>query len=74
LDTLAAAYAEAGQFTAAVDTAKMAIDLATEQEDESLAESIQKKLPLYKANTPFHDTSGAESEPVKKQSEPVKKP
>ena len=53
LDTLAAAYAEAGQFTDAVRTARQAADLAARQNKAALAESIRAKIPLYQAGTPF---------------------
>ena len=53
LGTLAAAYAEAGRFPEAVKTAHQALDLATEQNKQSLAESLRAKIPLYEAGTPF---------------------
>ena len=52
LDTLAAAYAEAGRFAEAVQTAK-ALDLATQQNNHALAESIPAKIRLYQSRTPF---------------------
>ena len=53
--TLAAAYAEAGRFSAAVQTARKALELATQQNKQALARSIQAKLPLYEAGTPFRE-------------------
>jgi type IV pilus biogenesis/stability protein PilW len=53
LDVLAAAYAEAGRFAEAVQTARQALDLATQQNNPSLAESIKAKIPLYEARNPF---------------------
>ncbi len=53
LGTLAAAYAEAGRFPEAVQTAHKALELATQQNNPSLAESIKAKIPLYEAGTPF---------------------
>jgi tetratricopeptide (TPR) repeat protein len=53
LDTLGAAYAEAGRFPEAVQAARKALDLATQQNNQSLAESIKAKLALYEAGTPF---------------------
>ncbi len=53
LDTLAAAYAEAGRFPEAVQTARNALELATRQNKQALVESLQAKLPLYQAGTPF---------------------
>ncbi len=55
LGTLAAAYAEAGRFTEAVQTAHQALDLATEQNKQPLAESIKAKIPLYESQTPYHE-------------------
>jgi protein O-mannosyl-transferase len=52
LDTLAAAYAEAGRFPEAVRTAHKAVDLATQQNNQTLAESIKAKIPAYEAGTP----------------------
>jgi hypothetical protein len=37
----------------AVQTAHKAIDLATQQNKQALAESIKAKIPLYEAGTPF---------------------
>jgi tetratricopeptide (TPR) repeat protein len=56
LGTLAAAYAEAGRFADAVETARTAVDLATRQDKPALAESIKTKIPLYEARTPFRET------------------
>ncbi len=55
LGTLAAAYAETARFPDAVQTARKALELATQQNNRSLAESIKTKLPLYEAGTPFRD-------------------
>jgi Flp pilus assembly protein TadD len=55
LDTLAAAYAEAGRFAEAVQTARKAVDLAKQQGHQALADSIQAKLRLYEVGTPFHE-------------------
>jgi protein O-mannosyl-transferase len=56
LDTLAAAYAEAGRFPEAVQTARSALELAAEQHKHSLAESIKARISRYKAGTPFRET------------------
>jgi hypothetical protein len=53
---LAAAYAEAGRFSKALETAHKAVRLATEQKKQSLAESLKAKIPLYEAGTPFRET------------------
>ena len=55
LDTLAAAYAEAGRFAEAVETARQALDLALQQNKQSQAESIRSTIRLYQAGTPFHE-------------------
>lgn len=48
LDTLAAAYAETGSFTQAVQTAERAFELALAIGNERLAAQIQKRLESYK--------------------------
>jgi tetratricopeptide (TPR) repeat protein len=53
LGTLAAAFAEAGRFPETLETARKALDLAQQQNNQSLAESIKAKIPLYEAGTPF---------------------
>jgi len=58
LDTLAAAYAEAGRFPQAQQTARRALDLATQQDKPALAKSIQAKIQLYDTQTPFRETKG----------------
>jgi protein O-mannosyl-transferase len=55
LGTLAAAYAEAGRFPEAVETARTAIDLALKQNRRDLADSIAAKISLYEAGKPFHE-------------------
>jgi len=55
LDTLAAAYAEAGQFGEAVETAKRALNLNATQNNKPLADALQMRLKLYEANSPFHE-------------------
>jgi tetratricopeptide (TPR) repeat protein len=54
LCTLAAAYAEAGRFSEAVETAQRALLLARAQYDIALADNIQSQLKLYQAGVPFH--------------------
>ena len=56
LATLAASYAEAGQFSKAIETARQALNLATGQNDKQLAEGLNAMLALYTAGTPFRDT------------------
>jgi len=55
LDTLAAAYAEAGRYAAAVETAKQALNLNASQNNPPLAEAIQARLKLYEGNFPYHE-------------------
>ncbi len=53
--TLAAAYAEAGQFDAAVKTAQGASELANAQGQHGLAVQIQDETDLYRQHLPFRD-------------------
>ena len=55
LDTLAAAYAEAGRFSEAIETADHARVLASNQRNTSLVEKITERLRLYRAHTAFRD-------------------
>lgn len=54
LATLAAAYAEAGRFPEAVQTAQRALQLAEKQSDTRLANLLQSQIKLYQQNRPFH--------------------
>lgn len=53
--TLAAAYAENGQFPKAVTTAEGALELADQQGNDALRDALEKELSLYRAGSPFHD-------------------
>ncbi len=53
LDTLAAAYAEAAQFPAAMQTAQQALELAVQQDKRALADSIRAEMRLYKGRMPL---------------------
>ena len=55
MNTLAAAYAEAGKFPEAVTTAEQALQLAIDQSTTSQADMLRARLALYKAHTPFRD-------------------
>ena len=55
LDTLAAAYAEAGRFQEAVATAEMACKLAAEAGDQELLSRNQQLLELYRAGKSWHE-------------------
>jgi len=54
--TLAAAYAEAGDFSKAIETAQRAIDLAKTQNNQSLITTLQHELELYRAGTPYRES------------------
>jgi tetratricopeptide (TPR) repeat protein len=54
LHTLAAALAEAGQFSEAVETAQHALRLTEAQSNAKLAGQLQVELKLYQAGSPFH--------------------
>jgi tetratricopeptide (TPR) repeat protein len=53
LHTLAAAYAEAGRFSEAVETAQHALRLAESQTNTALAGALQEELKLYQAGSPL---------------------
>jgi tetratricopeptide (TPR) repeat protein len=53
LDTLAAAYAAAGRFGEALETAEKALKLAEVADKKELAGQIQARLQLYKAGQPY---------------------
>ena len=53
LDTLAAAYAEAGRFPEAVETARRALAIAIQQNDRGVAAGLNARIALYEAGTPF---------------------
>jgi tetratricopeptide (TPR) repeat protein len=52
LETLAAAYAAAGQFDQAVKTAEAALSLATAAQADELANHIRKQIQLYRQAKP----------------------
>ncbi len=52
-DTLAVAYAAAGDFQKAIETAQKAIEIATSNGENALAGRIQKRLKLYKNGKPY---------------------
>jgi arylsulfatase A-like enzyme/Tfp pilus assembly protein PilF len=55
IDTLAAAYAAAGKFIQAIETAQKAIELARSADRKDLAEEIKKRQELYRQNRPYHE-------------------
>jgi Flp pilus assembly protein TadD len=57
IGTLAAGYAEAGKFSDAIAADKRARQAALAQTNQVLAESLEKRLQLYQAGSPWRDTS-----------------
>ena len=53
LDTLAAAYAEAGMFSKATEAVGEALDLARRQNKTDLVEKLKSRLSLYEGETPY---------------------
>jgi tetratricopeptide (TPR) repeat protein len=58
IGTLAAAYAEAGQFDEAIKTAEKAKALATALGKRNLADRNQELLEFYQARKPYHEPAG----------------
>ena len=54
LRTLAAAYAEGGQFTNALATAGQALQLAATEHNAPMINDLQAEIKLYEAGQPFH--------------------
>ena len=54
---LAAAYAEDGRFSQAIESAQRGADLATSQGNSGLAAELQSSIALYQAGTPLRDHS-----------------
>ncbi len=57
LHTLAAAYAENGQFSQAVETAQRALQLAEQQKKGILLRALPNEITLYRAELPYHEPS-----------------
>jgi protein O-mannosyl-transferase len=55
LDALAAAYAESGQFTEAIEFARRAMQLAKDSGGEPLAQAIQARVTLYSEKQPYRE-------------------
>jgi Flp pilus assembly protein TadD len=53
LDTLAAAYAEAGRFAEARQTVRQALDLAEAARQAALVTELRSRLELYQTKTPY---------------------
>jgi tetratricopeptide (TPR) repeat protein len=63
---LAAAYAENGRFSRAIENAQRGADLATSQGNSGLAAELQGNIALYQTGTPLRDPSlatGGSSQP-----------
>jgi tetratricopeptide (TPR) repeat protein len=56
LRTLAAGYAEAGQFGKAIQSAQAAVQQARMQGDNSLAGTLQQEIALYELALPYRET------------------
>ena len=56
LAMLATAYATAGRTTEAAQAARKAVDLATQQSNPALAETVQARIRLYEASDPLLDS------------------
>ena len=55
LDTLAAAYAEKGQFPQAVASAQRSLDLAVSKGDTAMAGAIRSRMEFYRENKAFRN-------------------
>jgi tetratricopeptide (TPR) repeat protein len=55
--TLAAAYAEIGEFSKAIQTAQQGVDLANSQGNSGLAAELQGNIALYEERQPLRDPS-----------------
>lgn len=55
--TLAAAYAERGEFSNAIETAQQGVDLANSQGNSGLATELQGNIALYQDQHPLRDPS-----------------
>ena len=53
LGTLAAAYAETGRFDKAIELEQRATEMATQQGNSALAQSLNARLALYQDKTPI---------------------
>ena len=55
-DTLAAAYAETGRFSEAVELTNRNLALARQQNNRRLIDALTARQGLYQAGTPLRDT------------------
>ena len=56
LRTLAAAYAEAGQFGKAIESGRTALQLARVHGDQSLAVELEQQIAVYELRLPYRET------------------
>jgi hypothetical protein len=56
VDTLAAAFASAGDFEHAVSYAEKALAMATSRNQTDLADQISQRLALYRARKPYRES------------------
>ncbi len=56
LRTLAAAYAETGQFAKAIESSKTALQLARVHGDQSLAVELEQQIAVYELRLPYRET------------------
>lgn len=61
LDTLAAAYAEAGQFEDAIETQKQAIDSLGEEEKPNKLTEYDARLTCYESTSPWRKTNSIDA-------------
>jgi tetratricopeptide (TPR) repeat protein len=64
LDTLAAAYAEAGEFDKALPAAEQALRLAHEKQAPALARAVTERLDLYRENQPYREIPKSRAVPA----------
>ncbi|MGA2451231.1 MAG: tetratricopeptide repeat protein [Polyangiaceae bacterium] len=61
LETLAAAYAEAGRFSDALDTATQALERATAHHGSKLASRLRTQIALYQTGSPVRDRAAEDN-------------
>jgi Flp pilus assembly protein TadD len=61
LDTLAAAYAEAGRFDEAIQTVRRAVRQALAAQNHRLVRELERRAELYEARQPYRDIRGPDS-------------
>jgi hypothetical protein len=65
LDTLAAAYAEAGRLSDAVETARKALEITKQPRRDGLAEPLSAQINFYEDQKPYRDgQGGSQSNPT----------